>query len=61
MKLTKLTLIAAELSCIILAISLIWAICLGEVEGDIIKAFYITVFVIASIMLQSCQQEIKWE
>lgn len=58
---TKLILISAEISSILCAILLVWMICLGEVEGDEVKAFVITMFIIFAIMFQSMQQSIKWK
>ena len=58
---TKLILIAGEISAILCALILTWAICLGEVEADAVKAAFISMFVICGIMLQSMQQSIPWK
>ena len=57
---TKIILIAGEISAILCALILIWAICLGDVEADEVKAAFISMFIIAAIQLQSMQQRIKW-
>lgn len=54
-------LITAEISAILSAILLVWMICLGEVEADEVKAFFISIFIIVAIMLQSFQQTIPWK
>ena len=54
-------LIAAETSAILCAILLVWMICLGDIEADEVKAFFISVFIITGIMLQSFQQSIPWK
>jgi hypothetical protein len=58
---TKIILIAAEISAILCAILLVWMICLGDVEADEVKAFFISIFIIVAIMLQSFQQSIPWK
>ena len=57
---TKIILIAAEISSLLCAILLVWMIALGEVENDIVKAFFTTMFIICAIVFQSMQQRIKW-
>ena len=58
---TKIILITAEISSILCAILLVWMICIGEVEPDEMKAAFISMFIITAIMLQSFQQNIKWQ
>lgn len=58
---TKIILIAGEISAILCALILTWAICLGKVEADEAKAACISIFVIAAINLQSLQQNIPWK
>ena len=58
---TKIILIAGEISSTLCAIILTWAICLGEVEADEVKAACISIFIIAAIQLQSMQQSIPWK
>lgn len=58
---TKIILIAGEMSSILCALILTWAICLGEVEADAVKAAFISMFIVCAIMLQSMQQNITWK
>lgn len=58
---TKIILISAEVSSMLCAILLVWMICFGNVEADEIKAFFISMFIICSVMFQAMQQNIKWK
>lgn len=59
MRSVKSLLIAGEISAVLCAIILVWAVCLKEIECDAVTATFITMFVVSAIVLQSMQQEIK--
>lgn len=59
MRSVKSLLIAGEISALLCAIMLVWAVCLEEIECDVVTATFITMFIVCSIVLQSMQQEIK--
>ena len=59
MRSVKSLLIAGEISALLCAIMLVWAVCLEEIECDAVKATFITIFVVSAVVLQSMQQEIK--
>ena len=46
---------------ILCALLLVWGAMLGQFELDEVKAFFISMFIIAAVMLQSFQQSIKWQ
>ena len=58
---TKILLITQELCMIMCALLLVWGAMLGQFELDEVKAFFISMFIIAAVMLQSFQQNIKWQ
>ena len=58
---TKIILIAAEIAAIVCAILLVWMVCLGDVEADEVKAFFISMFIFTAIFLQAYQQDIPWK
>ena len=59
MRSVKSLLITGEIAAVLSAITLVWAVCLEEIECDAVTATFITMFIICSIALQSMQQEIK--
>ena len=58
---TKIILITQEVCMIMCALLLVWGAMLGQFVLDETKAFFISMFIIAAVMLQSVQQSIKWQ